>query len=99
MKTVRVVAAVIKALNDNGEPIIFATHLSVSNTGISTLATPIRPNIIGKIMYSVSDITFLVTLFISSSLFCNEAKVGSNTLLMELYTFNPIVSGNMFARL
>ena len=26
MKTIRVVAAIIKALNENGEPIIFATH-------------------------------------------------------------------------
>ena len=29
MKTIRVVAAVIKAANESGEPIIFATHQTV----------------------------------------------------------------------
>ena len=31
MKTVRVVAAVIKAVNENGEPIIFATQRDMAN--------------------------------------------------------------------
>lgn len=49
--------------------------------------------------HSVSDITFLVTLFMASLSFCKEANVGSKTLFIELYALRPIVSGNIFARL
>ena len=34
MKTIRVVAAIIKAVNENGEPIIFATQRGYGDLGV-----------------------------------------------------------------
>ena len=40
MKTVKVVAAVIKAVNQKGEPIIFATQLNSKTTPTKASETP-----------------------------------------------------------